>query len=89
MTGVAGESTEAAPVVAASIDQSESSLLRELVGDEEALQEVEMGDDSGSELTELESSLGGEMEEEEREGKNRGRPNFRRAAPGAQRQQST
>jgi len=89
MTGGAGKSTEAAPVVAASIDQSESSLLRELVGDEEALREVEMGDDSGSELTELESSLGGEMKEEEWEGKNRGRPNFRRAAPGAQRQQST
>jgi len=81
---------EAAPVVAARIDQSESSLLRELVGDEEALREVEMGDDSGSELTELESSVGEamEVEEEEWEGKNRGRPNFRRAAPGAQRQQS-
>jgi len=88
MTGGAGKSTEVAPVVAASIDQSESSLLKELVGDEEALRKVEMGDDSRSELTELESSLGGEMEEEEWEGKNRGRPNFRRAAPGAQQQQS-
>ena len=52
---------EAAPVVAARIDQSESSLLRELVGDKEALREVEMGDDSGSELTELESSVVGAM----------------------------
>ena len=62
MTGGAGESTEAAPVVAANIDQSESALLRERVGDKEVLREVEMGDDSGNELTELESSVGGTME---------------------------
>ena len=90
MTGGAGESTEAAPVVAANIDQSESALLRERVGDKEVLREVEMGDDSGSELTELESSVGGTMEAGggEWEGKGRGRPNFRRAAPGAGQQQS-
>jgi hypothetical protein len=91
MSAEATKPNEAAPVVAARIDQSESTLLRELVRDKEALREVEMGDDSGSEHTELESSMGGamEVEEEEWERKNRGRPNFRRAAPGAQRQQST
>lgn len=62
--------TEAVPLVAASIDQSESSLLRELLPDKKALREEDMGDDSGSKLSELESSLGGAMEEEEWEGKN-------------------
>jgi len=49
MSGEETKSTDAAPVVAASIDQQEGSLLRELVGDREALREVEMGeaDDSG------------------------------------------
>jgi len=44
-----------------------------------------MGDDTGIELTELESSVVGAMEEEEGEweGKGRGMQNIRCAAPGA------
>jgi len=77
----ATEPTETAPVVAAEAGQSESSPLRELVGD----QEVEMGDGSGRKLSELESSVVGGMEMEEE----LGRPKFRRAVPGAGQQQST
>ena len=71
----AGESAEAAPVVPTKFEPEEGSLLRELVGDREALREVEMGGGSGSEL---ESSLVDTQEEEE----DTGRPKFRRAAPG-------
>jgi hypothetical protein len=87
---MSGETTaprEAAPLVAAEAGQSESSLLRELVGDAGDYREEDM-EDAGSEassgLSELESGVG-----EEWEGKDRGRPNFRRAAPGAGQQQST
>jgi len=45
MSDGAGNPTEAVPVVAADIGQSEGSLLRELVGD----REEDVGDDSGSE----------------------------------------
>jgi len=78
---------ETAPLVAVEAGQSESSLLRELVGDAGDYREVDMGDagsEASSGLSELESEV-----EEEWEGKDRGRPNFRRAAPGAGRQQST
>jgi len=51
-------------VVAANIDQSESALLRELVGDSGSYREVEM-EDASSELSELESSA---EEEEEKKG---------------------
>jgi len=71
--------------VAAELDHSESPLPRELLGDQEALREVEMGQDSGSELSELESCVVGAMEVEEKTG----RPRFGRAAPGARQQQST
>ena len=53
MSGDAGRSIEAAAVVAAELDHRESSLLRELVGDQDAVREVGMGDDSRSELAEL------------------------------------
>jgi len=83
MSGGAGHSTDAAPVVAADAEYD----MRELVGDQEALREVEMGEgsDSGSDLTELESSVVRAMEAEgqEWERMDRGRPNFKRAAPGA------
>jgi len=64
MRGDTGESTEAAPVVAANIDQSESALLRELVEDSGSYREVEM-EDASSELSELASSA---EEEEEKKG---------------------
>ena len=74
MPGEGSESTEAAAVVPANIDQSEGSLLRELVGDQETVtREEEMGDVE-SELSELESGAGKERT---------GRPNFMRAETGA------
>ena len=90
MSGGTGPSNDAAPVVTAELDHRESSLLRELVGDQEALREVEMGEDSGSEPSEPESNAAaaGEMEEEW-EGKGCGMSNFRRAAPGAGQHLST
>jgi len=78
---------ETAPLVAVEASQSESSLLRELVGDAGDYREVDMGDagsKASSGLSELESEV-----EEEWEGKDHGRLNFRRAAPGAGQQQST
>jgi hypothetical protein len=83
MSGGAGPPSNAAPVVTADLGQSESTSVR---GGQGTFREtaMEMEEDSGSELTELE-----EMEEEEWEGKGRGRPNFKRAAPGAGQQQST
>jgi len=82
-------SDEAAQLVAAEVDQNEKLLCRELVGD----QEEEMEDNSGSELSEVESSAVAGMEVDEApkkwEGQDRGRPNFKRAAPGAGQQQST
>ena len=64
MRGDTGKSTEAAPVVAANIDKSESALPRELVGDSGSYREVEM-EDASSELSELASSA---EEEEEKKG---------------------
>ena len=52
-------------MVAANFEHEEGSL----VGDREALREVEMGEDSGSELGELESSVVGKMEEDEETGR--------------------
>jgi len=76
-------------MVTASAGPSDGSLLRELVGDRGDYRGEEMEEDSGSELSELESSEG-EMEvEEEWEGKGCGRPNFKRATTGARQQQST
>ena len=77
MSGGAKQPSEAAPMVTASAGRSEGSLLRELVGDRGDYRGEEMEEDSGSELSELESSEG-EMEvEEEWEGKGCGRPNFK------------
>jgi len=76
MSAGVAESTDPAPVVAAGIN---TSLLRELVGDQGTYREEEMGEDSGSELSELESSVVGGIEVEEETG----RPKFRRAAHGA------
>jgi len=88
MSGGATQPSEAAPMVTASAGPSEGSLLRELVGDRGDYRGEEMEEDSGSELSELESSEG-EMEvEEEWEGKGCGRPNFKRATTGARQQQS-
>jgi len=89
MSGEGGTSAAPAPVVTGGDDYVEEQLLRDLVGDREALREVEMGEDSGSELSELESSRMETEEEEEWEGKNRGRPNFARAAAGVGQRQST
>jgi len=89
MSEEGGKSTDPAAVVAAGADHGEGDYLRGLVGDREAVREVEMGDDSRSELSELESSRMEAEEEEEWEGKDRGRPNFARAAAGAAQQQST
>jgi len=74
-------------VVAANVDLSEGSLLRELVGDTGSYTEEEM-EDAGSEgssgLSELWSEVAAEWE-----GRDRGRPNFTCAATGAGQQQST
>jgi len=76
-------------MVTASAGPSEGSLLWELMGDRGDYRGEEMEEDSGSELSELESSEG-EMEvEEEWEGKGCGRTNFKRATTGARQQQST
>lgn len=77
--------TEAAWVVAANIDQSVRSLLIKLVGDEEAIGEVEMENDSVSQLTEQKRRMAGiiEAEEEEWEVNNCGRLNYRRAILGS------
>jgi len=79
----------AAPMVAASAGLSEGSLLRKLGGDTESYREEKMVEDSGSELSELESSVVGMEVEEEWEGKGRGRPNFKRTTSSAGQQQST
>jgi len=71
-----------APVLTGGEDYVEEQHLRDLMGDREALREVEMGEDSGSELSELESSRMETEEKEEWEGKDRGRPNFACAATG-------
>ena len=89
MSGDGGTSAAPAPVVTGGDDYVEEQHLRDLVGDREALREVEMGEDSGSELSELESSRMETEEEEEWEGKDRGRPNFARAAAGVGQRQST
>jgi len=65
-------------VVAADID---THLLRELVGDLGMFRGEEMEDNTGSELSELESSVVGGMEV----GEKTGQPNFLRAATGADR----
>jgi len=76
VSGGAGELTEAAPEVAADFEHFH---VEELVRGWEPIREVEMGEDSGSELSELESSVEGKMEDDEETG----RPNFVRAATGA------
>jgi len=89
MFGGVTQLSEAAAMVTTSAGPSEGSLLRELVGDRGDYRGEEMEEDSGSELSKLESSEG-EMEvEEEWEGKGCGRPNFKRATAGARQQQST
>jgi len=89
MSGEATLPSGAAPMVAASAGPSEGSLLRELGGDTGSYREEKMVEDSGSELSELESSVVGMEVEEEWEGKGHGRPNFKRATSGAGQQQST
>jgi len=78
MSAGATGATNAAPMVA---DEADSSPLRQLVMDGKGYREVEMED----------ANSGGESEEEEEgwEGKSRGRPNYKRAAPGAGRQQQS
>jgi len=86
MSGKATPSNEAALVVATDID---TSLARELVGDLGSYREEEMGDagsEASSSLSEVESE---ESMEKQWEGKDNGRPNFKRAAPGAGKEQST
>jgi len=83
MSGGATHPSEAAPMVTASASPSEGSLLWDLMEDRGDYRGEEMEEDSGSKLSELESSEG-EMEvEEEWEGKGRRRPNFERATTGA------
>jgi len=54
----------------------------------EVVREMEMGDDSGSELSKLERSRMEVEEEKEWKGKDRSRPNFARKVVGAAQQQS-
>jgi len=69
-------------MVTASTSPSEGSLLQDLMEDRGDYRGEEMEEDSGSKLSELESSEG-EMEvEEEWEGKGRGRSNFECATTG-------
>ena len=83
MSGKATQPSVAAPMVTASAGPNNGSLLRELVGDRGDYRGEEMEEESGSNLSELESSEG-EMEvEEEWEGKGCGRPNFKSATTGA------
>jgi len=86
MSGGGTESTETAPLVA---DHIGTHLLAEQVGDQETYREEEMedveSDAESSDLSELES----EEEGEQWEGKDKGRPNFKRAVAGAGQQQST
>jgi len=78
MSGEATPPDEAALLVAAEVGQSDSSLLRELVGDRECREE-EM-EDTSSELSDLESVAENEVEK-----KDSGRPKIFRAATGADR----
>jgi len=79
MSGEATESTEAAPMVAANID---ASLVRKLGETQGTYREEEVEEsDGGSELSELESSVAGGMEVDQKTG----RPNFPRAATRADR----
>jgi len=82
MSAEATGSTNSAPMVT---DEVDSSPVRELVRDGKGYREVEM-EDAGSE-----GSSGAEEEEAESEceGKGGGRPNFKRAARGAGKLQST
>jgi len=79
MSGGAAQPSEAAPMVTASAGPSEGSLLRELVGERGDYRGEEMEEDSGSELSKLESSVEGGMEADAKTG----RPKFTRAATGA------
>jgi len=86
MCGRATESTEAAPLVAKHID---AHLLAEQVGDQGTYREEEMDDaESGAKSSDL-SKLESETEEEQWEGEDKGRPNYKRAAAGAGQLQST
>jgi len=86
MSGEAAPLNEAALVLATDID---TSLARQLVGDLGSYREEEMedaGSDDSSGLSEVESE---ESVEKQWEGKDNGRPDFKRAAPGAGKEQST
>jgi len=86
MSGGGTESTESAPLVA---DHIGTHLLAEQVGDQETYREEEIEDvESGAESSDL-SELESEEEGKQWEGKDKGRPNFKRAAVGAGQQQST
>jgi len=76
-------------MVTASACLSEDSLLRELVRDRGDYRGEQMEEDSGRELSELESSEGGMEVEAEWKGKGCGRPNFKCATTGTRQQQST
>jgi len=85
MSGEATLSNEAAPVVATDID---TSLARGLVGDLGSYREEEMedaGSEASSDLSEVESE---ESVGKQWEGKDNGRPNFKRAGPGTGKEQS-
>jgi len=86
MSGGGTESTEATPLVA---DHIGTHLLAEQVGDQETYREEEMedveSDAESSNLSELESEEKGKQWE----GKDKGRPNFKRAVAGAGQQQVT
>jgi hypothetical protein len=94
MSGPSHGATEAAPAVAAIIDQQERSLLRELIGDgktpegggrPEAEEEQEGGEeDDESEPSELKSE-----ERRKKKEKDTGRPAFARAAPRPRKQESS
>jgi len=86
MSGGGTESTEAAPLVA---DHIGTHLLAEHMGDQETYREKEMEDvESNAESSDL-SELESEKEGKQWEGKDKGRPNFKRAVAGTGQQQST
>ena len=81
MSAEATGSTNSAPMVT---DEGDSSPLREMVRDGNTYREVEMEDASGED-----SSSGEEEGEKDWEEKDRGKPNFKCAVPGAGPQQSS
>jgi hypothetical protein len=94
MPGPEDGSTETAPVVAANIDQSQSDLTRKLAGDGEMPKGGASAEAEDSGLSTPNSEWEDkrerkEVKEKKWKGEGTGRPDFRRAVPGAEAEQST